>query len=115
MANKIDKQTKEIKVKKILGFSEKLVLNVLLASWATILLGVVYAFIFRSETVWVSILDVVKYLAPSTVAFFIWKAKSENMVRIKDNPHFNLQDFIQQTWNEFVQEGDRLDDNNNYY
>lgn len=115
MTDKKDKNNEiEIKVKNKLRFSERLVLGILISSWVTVLSAIIYTFKYQSEMVWSSILDTIRWLSTGTVGFFVWKAKSENMVRIKNNPNFNLKDYIQQMWNKFEEEGNRLDDSNYY-
>ena len=101
-------ETKQIKLKKKLGFSERLVLGILMLSWAVVLLGVVYTFKFIANEVWSYLLDVVKWLSTGTIGFFIWKARGENLVKIKSNPDFDLEDYVQQALNSFGDESSQM-------
>lgn len=97
-------KTKELKIKERRGYSERLVQSILLACFSIILTASFYAFRYQSPEVWGYVLDVVKYLAPSTVGFFIWKARGENIIKIKDNPSFNLEDYANQVYEEYKDE-----------
>ena len=59
-------------------------------------MGIYYTFKFQANEVWQFILEVVKYLSVSTVGFFVWKARSENIIKISNNPNFEIQQLVKE-------------------
>ena len=90
---KVDKKVSKAfrETRKHLGYTEKLVRNVLMMCWVALLLAILYTFQYQSSEVWEPILDVVKYLSVSTIGFFVWKARGENLIKIRNNPDFEME------------------------
>lgn len=97
-------EVRKIKLKKQMGFSEKLILVIIIASWVVILLGALFAFKFVASDIWSYILDTVKWLAAGSFGFFVWKAKSENIIKIKNNPNFDLENYANNLMEELENE-----------
>lgn len=90
------KQIREIKLKKKMSFSERLILIIIMMSWVAIVSAVHFSFRFETSDVWSYILDTVKWLSGGTTAFYLWKAKSENAIKIKNNPNYDLEEYANQ-------------------
>lgn len=99
-----DMKKKEIKLKKQLSFSERLITLILLMCGGSIFLGILYSFRYQSDLVMDRALVVVGGILATSIGFFIWKAKSENMIKIKNNPNFDLEDYANDIVNEIMED-----------
>lgn len=101
---KLAKLNRKNTIKKKLGYTERLVKNVLIACWIVVFSAVIYSFRYMATEVWSYTLDVVKYLSVSTIGFFIWKARSENLIKIGNNPDFEVQQYVQEMQERVMQD-----------
>ena len=79
------------KVKRDWKFTEKLIIAILLYWFLVCNLEIAYSFIFNIESVWWYIIPAVGALGSSSLGFFIWKEKAENLIKIHANPNYDAE------------------------
>lgn len=97
---KLDK----IKLKKKRGFSEKLILIVIIWAITVFERGLYYAFKNYSESIWMYIIPAVSTILGTCFAFYTWKAKNENVLKIANNPNYDIEQMKEQLKQEVEQE-----------
>lgn len=93
-----------MKNKKKRGFSEKLILFVIIWVITVFERGLYYAFKNYSESIWMYIIPAVGTVLGSSIAFHIWKSKSENVLKISANPTYDQEQLKEQLKQEVMQE-----------
>lgn len=94
-------ELKEIKIKKQSSYSETLVSRIIWLGWLTIWANIIFNFINPDNTDWSQIIIGVSALMISSVGFHIWKARGENLIKIKNNPNYDQERLIEEAWDVF--------------
>lgn len=108
---------KIIKVKREWKFTEKVIIALLIYVTIIFTSALVFAFIFISESIFWYLLPAIGALGSSGLGFFIWKEKNENLIKIRNNPDYDNEQFKSQLEYQLQQEllDINREDNNNYY
>ena len=94
----------KINTKKKRGFSEKLILLVIIWVITVFERALYYSFKNYSENIWMYIIPAVGTILGSCFAFFTWKAKSENVIKISNNPEYDEEKLKEQIYEQAKQE-----------
>ncbi len=100
-----EKGTSKKICKKQRGFSEKLVLVVIIWVISVFERGLYFAFKNYSENIWMYIIPAVGTILGSAIGFHIWKTKAENVIKISANPDYDREQMIEQLKQEMMYGG----------
>lgn len=114
MYKKIDDTV--VKVKREWKFTEKLIIAILTYCFMVCNIAIGFAFYYASESIWWYIIPAIGAISSSGLAFFIWKEKNENLLKIKNNPDYDQEQFQSQLEYQLQQEllDINREDNNTY-
>jgi hypothetical protein len=93
------------KTKKPRGYSEKLVLAVIIWVISVFERGLYFAFKNYSENIWMYIIPAVGTILSAAIGLHIWKTKSENVIKISANPDYDREQMVEQLKNEMMYGG----------
>lgn len=98
-------ELKAKKTKKPRGYSEKLVLAVIIWVISVFERGLYFAFKNYSENIWMYIIPAVGTILSAAIGLHIWKTKSENVIKISANPDYDREQMVEQLKNEMMYGG----------
>ena len=106
-----------VKLKRDWKFTEKLIISILIYCFMVCNIAIVFAFVYGAESIWWYIIPAIGAVSTSGLGFFIWKEKSENLIKIAKNPDYEEEQFKSQIEYQLQQEmlDIHRDDSNNQY
>lgn len=100
---------KKNKNRKKRGFSEKLILLIIIWIITVFERALYYSFKNYSETIWLYIIPAIGTILGSSIGLHIWKTKSENILKISNNPNYDEDQLKEKLKQEVMNEFDYLD------